>query len=469
MGIDWDIPPAHQEALSELDFFKNAGIAFVQVEGVQSSQLVDQIIGRDMDLWVSSGLKFVRRFDFRDRRVIEDRLTDPLFFYYDLGIPISRYTMFEQPQHFEGLSDSLVYYTGIVNGLYDGPIDILVHSFLDLSGIDGIEIGKTLNDKPIKDIIKHDVGYLFISDAFLSNNPAHRLRELWSDQDSKRIAYVMNAPIFIKLYTDDPLFRYVVDSYTNDLNAVVALPPPTLSEEYIQLESFLYLALVLMFFSVFLGNISYQRSITRYFTNHNFFISDLVMKRIRSTSSVFFLWMMSLCFATYSIWILASSTINEHTMELIFTHYPLLGSILASGILGMFFVVALLIISVQVVTSVWAIITTIGKFGPQQVLHLLYIPHQVMIPVIFICVLFFMNTGDTISLYVMATFSMITLVTSFPIISIDLFSSMQKKRLFFVVAGPILYMVTVGFLVYWIFTSTSIPDTVTLFIQTATR
>ncbi|HAC15000.1 MAG TPA: hypothetical protein DCE78_03525, partial [Bacteroidetes bacterium] len=107
VGVDWDMPTTSASITSDLKLFKDNGISFIQIEGIVDASVIQQIAENNFELWVSSGLKFTRRSDKFNQDQFQDLITDPLYYYRSSPLPISRYTLLENPQLYDGFSETL--------------------------------------------------------------------------------------------------------------------------------------------------------------------------------------------------------------------------------------------------------------------------------------------------------------------------------------------------------------------------
>lgn len=468
IGIDWNTPANNDSFRSELNAFHELGISIIQIEGVLPLQQLQILNEFDFEVWVSSGLKFTRKFEFRNISALIEAVTDPIFYYKSNGLDFSRYTLVEQPQVFTGLSDSLQILAHAAGNVYDGMLDILTHTNITLHGFDDVQISRTLRNAEMINDTSLTSSYMYLTTPFLKDNPAYILRDIWSNKSLNSNIFIFNSVDFFNLSNSDPDFLPLLRAYTQDRNSVIALTRTRADPSAHSTSAAILLLIGLMIFiSIIMSNAGYQRSITRFTITHNFYVNDVMMRRIRAGGDVLFSWIMTFVFGSILFHAMVSATYNEITREMVATHHPVIHFILNSGTIAQLFASVFVMIAIQLLTYIWILISVRLRIRPSQILQLYLIPQQLIVIFTILALLIFLNSGNGNYLILFTGLNYLMVLFAFPIIAVDIAKYLQKRKAFFILSGPLLYIITILAILIWLFTSTSAIDSIILYLQIA--
>jgi hypothetical protein len=467
IGIDWDTPNNAVSFTEQLNIFKESGISIIQIEGILPQNQIQSLKQSNIEIWVSSGLKFTRRFDFINTNQLLNTVTDPIYYYQSNNLELLRYTLIEQPQIFPGINDSMRTLVQAVRSIYSGPLDILTHTQIELDQLLNVEIINTTRDILSIDT-SLDTPYIYFSAAALKDKPSVILRELWSNPEFQNLTYLFHSEDFFDFIRIDDDFLKLVSEYTLDVNAVVALQIPEIDvRRGTTTEAILLLIGLIIFVSIYLSNAGYQRSVTRFTTTHNFYVNDVMMRRIRAGGDVLFAWIMTFLFGGILFHVTMNATANIGTSQMLNTHYPFIYAIVSSGTIPQLILSSVFIILIQLVTFIWITLATKLRFQPSQILQLYLIPQQIIIIFTLVALLIFLNNGSAVYLVIFTILGFSMIFLSFHIISFDLIKYSQKNKLFFLLTGPVLYTIVLIILFSWLYQSTPFIDTILLYLQIA--
>lgn len=467
IGIDWVIPSSSASFSEQISLFEEAGVSIIQIEGIIPLNQVQKLQNSSFQIWLSSGVKFTRKFDFRNIQALENAVTDPLYYYRTNDLKIYRYTLIEQPQIFPGIGDSLTILINAVQNIYDGQLDILTHSDFNLQHDSNIRITNISRELPAKDELNFD-SYLYFNSSALKGRPSTILRELWSDPDFQNHIFLFSSEDFFHFANSDEDFIRLVTEFSKDVNAVVALQ---LTEEDARrgttTEAILLLLALMIFMTIFLSNAGYHRSITRFTTTHNFYVNDVMMRRVRAGGDVLFAWIMTFLFGGILFHVTVNATSDLGTSQMLSIHYPFLYAVVSSGTIPQLILSSVVIIVLQLITFIWICLATRLKFQPSQILQLYLIPQQIIVLLTIIALLIFLNNGSAAFLVIFTILGLSMIFLSFHIIAFDLVKYIQKYKLLFLVTGPILYTIILLIILIWLYHSTPLIDTIKLYMQIA--
>jgi hypothetical protein len=467
IGIDWEIPNNSATFLEQLSLFQDVGISIIQIESIIPPDRVQILRESNFQIWLSSGVKFTRKFDLRNIKELENAVTDPLYYYGANNLKIYRYTLIEQPQIFPGLSDSLSNLIKAVQNIYDGHLDILTHTPFDLSGTTNIHVTNITRDIHVTDHFSFD-SYIYFTSSALKEKPSTILRDLWSDPSFHDQIFIFNSEDFFTFLSTDIDFLRLVTEYSRDAKAVVALQSPDEdARRGTTTEAFLLLIGLMILVSIFLSKAGYHRSISRFTTTHNFYVNDVMMRRIRAGGDLLIAWIMTFLFGGILFHVTINATTDLGTTQMLNAHYPFFYAVVSSGTVSQLILSSVFIIVLQLITFIWIFLATKLQFQPSQILQLYLIPQQIIVLFTIIALLIFLNNGSAIFLVIFTILGLSMIFLSFHIIAFDLVKYSQKNKLFFLLTGPILYTIVLLIILSWLFQSTPFIDTIKLYLQIA--
>ena len=465
-GVDWKIPESIPEQEQQLKQYKDFGFSVIQIEGVVDQSTIELIQTYGFNLWISSGIKFLRPSDFPDQQNLVDRLTDPLFYYRNNGISFERYILLEHPLKTVSFLSELKDFIAETEGVYTGEVNLLISDQDFEIIVNEIGLGLTLNSfdtTTVNALPLESIDYFHVLNSAFNLNSAREFRNIFANSNLKDKTWFFESKI-IETLDSSPDLAKILKGFSLNNNAVIALGPEIAEEDTLVVITITILILITLFIAIFSTNASYQRSIIRYLLTHNFFINDVMMKRTRITGALPLSWLLSLLFGVLFIWIAFDSIFNEVTIDMLQYHHPYLGSILSGGVSSVITYSTIGLILLQLVSFFWITASTFGKSSMAQVAQILLVPHQLIIPLTIIVSLFYLNSNSPMILFYSFWLFFAIMLISIPMTCIDILSQSQGKKSINWVLGPISFvLVMVGLLIY-ILHYTSIPDTVSLIL-----
>lgn len=466
-GVDWEVPGSINEQKQQLDTFASLGIRIIQIEGIVDSETLGLINDTGFELWVSSGVKFYRPSDFPEQNQLTDKLTDPLFYYRNNEIAISRYTLFEHPLASSTFIEMLDEVIPIVRQLFAGPTDVLIAPGIRQEISPLINIGLTKDNfvqYHIGEVPDDRIAYIHILDNAFNVNAARQFRDILLDKNTSRHVWIFDSHTLINLEPTSDFVR-ILKAFSTNSTAVVALGPELAEEDTMVIITIVILILVTLFAAIFTTNAGYQRSFTRYFLTHNFYVNDVMLKRTRFTGAVPLSWALSVFFGMLLTWITFDTVFNDNTTEMIMFHYPAFGNILNNGVLSVLLFSALSLIAVQFITFAWVATSTIGKSTFSQIAQIILIPQQLIVPLSIIASLVYLNTYSPIFMLVSYASFVVIVLISVPLTSVDILRHSQGKNRLNWLFGPVLFTTLLVILITYVVEYTAIPDTIRLLLS----
>ncbi len=466
-GIDWTPPTSQQDINKELDIYKNTGFSIIQIEGIQDDAIIDAIKERGFQLWVSSGVKFVRNYDLKkSTESIATRITDPLYYYRSKGIHIDRYTAFENPQ-FSDEFFTLWSEIGVqIPRIYSGLVDIKLSASVDLSENNLSNLALNVLEWPLSSNRLSFNPPLFLSEPILNENSARTLRLIINDVAHLTAPLIISSNYFATLVEKDPNIITVIRTYSQDSKNIVALPS---NDQSSKSSSNLVFALLLawtILFIIIKSSGSYFRSVSRYFLTHNFYIDDVMMRRTKLGAETALSIFISIVFATLILSAYKVIALNGIIEDIISFHYPISWELFTTNSAIAFLTIVGGIVCIQLIGLIWLFISTFGTVRFSHILQIYFIPQQLIVVATTIFILFHFNNFLSpfwLNTLPIACFLIVVLSPIFA--SFDIDEYIGSGRIRFWIFGPTLYLTTLLAITYWLYRGTAIFDTIALFRQ----
>lgn len=466
-GIDWTPPVSRQDINTDLDFYKSAGISIIQIEGIQDDVIINAITERGFQLWVSSGIKFVRKYDLkRSSETIATNITDPLYYYRSKGIHIDRYTAFENPQ----FSDDLFAFWSVVNDqiprIYDGIVDIKLSTSVDLSDLNISHVSFSVLRWPVETGRLAANSPLFLSEPILDDNSARRLRVIINDVAQLATPLIMSSHYFGTLVKNDPKILTIIRSYSQNSENIVALPSSNQSSKSSSNLVFALLLVWTILFIIIKSSGSYFRSVTRYYLTHNFYIDDVMMRRTKLGAETALSIFISIVFATLVLTGYKAIAVTGIIEDIISFHYPTSWELFSTNSVIAFLFIVGGIVCIQLIGIIWLFSSTFGTVRFSHILQIYFIPQQLVVVAATIYILLHFN--DFLSpfwLNALPITCFLLLVLSPIFASFDIAEYIGSGRIRFWIFGPALYLTALLAITYWLYRGTAIFDTIALFRQ----
>jgi len=465
-GVDWEIPESLIEQNQQLKEFRDNGISVVQIEGIVDQSTIELIQSFEFELWISSGIKFLRPSDFPVQQNLIDFLTDPLYYYRNNSINFERYTLFEHPLKTDSFDSNLPQLIDEAENIYSGKIDILTSNIQPDFSIQGFSFGHTISSFDttyFRGLELESVDYFRVLNSAFSLNAARHLRDLLANKVHKEKTWILGSDIVTTMESNPDLSK-VIKGFAANKNAVVTLGPEIVEEDSLVFVTVVILILITLFVAIFSTNASYQRSLIRYLLTHNFFINDVMMKRTRLTGAVPLSWLLSLLFGVLLLWITIDKVFNDVTIEMLKHHHPFVGNILADGVVTTISFGLIGMFLIQLLSFLWISAATFGKSTISQISQIFLIPYQIVIPLTIVASLFYLNSNSPMIFFYSFWVFVFIMLIPVPMTCIDILRQSQGKKSINWLLGPVLFVIIVTGLTIYTIQYTSIPATIQLIV-----
>jgi hypothetical protein len=263
----------------------------------------------------------------------------------------------------------------------------------------------------------------------------------------------------------NPEALQILAAFSRDPNAVIALStaPPTGQND--QLQTILLLLLWGTFLVFFMLSGGYHRSLIRYFTTHNFYINDIMMRRIKPGNEILISLILSLMSAGVLMVLFFQYSLDSTTIEFLNTILPFVYIISSGGIITQFLSGSLLIFALITPGLLWLSITAGGTLHQSQILQIYLLPLQLSILFASAALLSVMNGVNPGFISGMLILTLLTLLMMVALCAIDFIPYMQTARSRFIWRGPVTYYTILLVGLTWVTLTTDSLPIISMFFQ----
>lgn len=466
-GVDWNPPASITESTKALDLYSEIGISAIQIEGILSRQLIDSVKSRGFELWVSSGVKYPRRFDFNNHfDSLTTAVTDPLYYYRGNNIPVARYTVFENPQNFDAFGSVWEQFESEILRLHPGIFDMRLSAALYQNFFENSHHSVTIQSFPDAQKLHVSGIPLFFESPSLDFNTSRKLRELVSSHENGKLTLFFPSEYLDVLMESDRNLADVIKAYSIDKKNVIALPAavePTDSDSV--LIFVLLVAWTLLIITVSSSG-SYYRCVYRYFFTHNFFVDDILNRRTKAGGEILLGFILAVIFGVLMFYAYLEVIMTGSVVELLHHHVPSIAHLLTGSPFLKVITLVTAILFLQLLGLLLILPSTIGNIRFSQILQIYFVPQQLLIPVATLFLLLLLNgLLSYFWLTALPIFGIIILITPALFTMLDVAGLSAKSKARFWITGPILYIILLAAGIMWVRLLSPVYDTFALINQ----
>jgi hypothetical protein len=469
IGIHFDssILSDSDTSQDELNWYNSIGIQIVQIDGIQPASKIAKLTDYGFRIWVGSGVAFIRSLDIRTNpQRLELNLLDPLRYYISNQIHVDRYVLASHPYIADTVLAVLTKSMQSVTVLNPdvSPTIMLTPGAHKKSEFDSANIIFVIdevddaNDIPGSSII-------YILTGSLGHTPLHSLRSLLELAIRDNHTLIFPLTYLRTIHDKWPESTAMIALYSNDPAAAFSLESQSDSLFVTNMTALLLIVGTALFLLFLTNNGSYLRSLSRYTSTHNFYVNDVVFRRIKTGSEIPISFLVTGFFLGLLLHVIADALSYELLREMIEYHAPFIFILLDSGGAAPFISGIILFGVLQLFIATWLYISLMGRLSPGQVLQLIQPPSHFIIPVSCIITVLYLNGLSGYSHIVAGIISPIFILIILLVASTDIYLNLQNNRGAFLIAGPVLFAGTLGISIWYLIAYTSLIENVSLMIQ----
>lgn len=466
IGVHWEMPGQQTEQIADLQSFHDVGLSFILVNGTSDLNVLTQLPDYTPQLWLSSGIDFIRISDIRER---SDSFQSIIYSHISSipqrSLEVERYIISGHPQRGEEVAS----FINTIAKRFDyetAPPLFLITTPGSAGHFDRTNTSQIIAIDGLNDVsVIAEGGTLYIIPPTLDSSPARNLRLVFDIARSKNIKVMLPSDYLKKLIDIDPYLVPVIAEYARSSKPVIALPAdftPPLSINYSVILLVGYWIIFLIFFSI---NGAYNRSVTRYIFTHNFFVNDVMSRRLKAGNEIVISILIISLFSGLMTMILASTISNTLVMEMLSHRTPFLAQALFSSEFSAMMTGVVFVLAVQLIGLIWLRLASLGFVRAGQIMHLMLIPMHLVVLVGTVMAILNLNDYDG-NIHIGLTLVSFALLLISPILaSADISGFIPLKRARFILLGPVLYTISAILGLIFIFWATSAQDTFKMVIQ----
>lgn len=468
--VDWEIPGTSAELLADIELLQRVGARGVLVHALQEPTLLQDMLSRGLQIWVRSGNRFHKsnQHPFSEEQL--QQFTDPLYFYRNAGIPVSGYIAQEFPRFDEDYPELMAPIFEELRSVSTRPIYLLLSEPQWTQAASSIQqvlpaqnLILALDDNTEIRSYPGIAAYYYAVSPKIDGAAMH-LRTLFL-QTPAQTTVVVNIAQLRHWQHSQPEALQVIQSFSSDAQAVIALQSFRTNTPTDVLPAVLLLLLWGVFLTFYMLSGGYHRSLIRYFTTHNFYINDLMMRRIKPGNEIFISLLIPLLSAGVLSILFFSYAINPIAAEFLANQSTMIEIAANNGAFPQFlFGVGVFTLTI-IPGLLWFMITTVTHVQPVQLLQMYLLPLQLLLAFTSLAIIALLNGLGAGATLLLINLAGLTVFLAPLFTAIDVYAYMQLAKSRFLWRGAIsFHLMAAGLMVWWML-SNEVLATVGMFLH----
>lgn len=439
--------------------------SFFLIDGILEPQMVASLMISGKPVWVASELNFTRSFDLRHHPdSISNSLLDPIIYYRRSGLAIETYIMGKHPQassdiitFFEKSLPELQSLTTATPAVITTPKS--AHTFAGLNLVEIVSIADYADLERSSDFL-----HLFLLPEFVQTDPANNLRFILDHAiDSNQTIIIPLSLLESVSDYDSQIWPLLREYITADTPVFAINQFSTKLSAHNEITGILLFVCWLFFGLFFFANGAYHRSLSRYFFTHNFFVNDVMNRRLKPESEVLVGLLVTSMFSGLFAVIMYEQLDTWLIGRLMDVHGFWFFSYFQSYI-AIFTVGALSMLTGITGIILWLTAAGAGKISINQSTQIVLYPMHVILPLASVLAIFQLNDVSGALPFLLGIVGFLTLLLCMPVCSLDVWGFMMQQQKRFTLAGPVLYTTMLLGILIWILFNTPAADTLLLIV-----
>ena len=245
--------------------------------------------------------------------------------------------------------------------------------------------------------------------------------------------------------------RYLIRDFTSGNNITFPLPQQPEPPPFINWSVILLLLIWGSYALHFRYQPIYSQSMTRYFSNHMFFVDDVMENRLRNVLPGFILLIQHALLTGLFVFACVEVLVSSLGLDVIRNYFPSL-MFLESTTLSLFLSAVIVAVVLQTVSVIWIYVTNKKLTSFSQILNLYSWPLHLNLIVVTFLVVFNSVGFDEIWTLILITVFILIWFFSFNIAAIDSSKYLEKGRYLFLLGTVGIHVcIVIGILVYLLY------------------
>jgi hypothetical protein len=407
----------------------------------------------------------MRRYDLSNYSdSLSTTITDPFVYYRRAGIPIHTYILAYHPQASERILSFLeskhaeqVIPANVRTAIVTTPkasSELKSNTFDNILAVDELRDFEAVPGNRT----------IYILPPTLGEDPARNLRHILQQSIVREQEIIIPLSYILNLQESDRRIIPLLNEFINQETPIFALSENANQSRYMSLTIISLVICWLVFGMFFFGNGHYYRRLTRYLLTHNFYVNDVMNRRLKTENDLIIsIFVVSLFYGLF--WKVLAQALNTHLITSILRlHTPSLYPYLTNEfvVFGVGFLFSLVLIVIGVI---WIFAASGGRVTPGQILQLYIYPLHIAIPAATLMAILQLNQLHG-SIHLMITgITVLISIFSLVLTSSDIAPYLQQHRRKFTILGPMLYILSVSGLLAFVLIRTPFLDNILILVQ----
>lgn len=441
-------------------------VSFYVIDGIQDMQVLSSIKKAEKPIWVASGLSFTRSFDLlKNPDSLSNALRDPVIYYRRAGITIDTYIV---GTHIQASSDLIAFLEASLDdiSMLSGARSALLTTVENASDFSALTATGIVSISQNTDLaLTKAYSYVFLLPEFVEEEPAAKLRIALDHALTTGQGVIIPWSLLEHMSDSDPLIWPLIQEYMTAETPVFALNrSSTIQTATSGTIGILLLGCWLLLGLFFFANGAYHRSVSRYFFTHNFFINDVMSRRLKPESEILIGFLITSLFGGLFAICLFEQIDSWLVRELLDVHGFWLFDYLQNDAVVFAFGALSMITGISVII-LWLSAASSGRVSLSQATQITIYPmHIIVLLATLLAVLQLNGVSGKLPL-VIGLAGFFGMLMCMPVCSIDVKGFLMQQQMRFTLVGPVLYTTVVLSALVWILFFTPTIDTFMLLVQ----
>jgi hypothetical protein len=454
LGVYLNADEASALTESKLQSFRSSGIRVIQIPD-HAPASISELIGASGFRWI---IEHQNPFYFHDYRSDADSLLIAEFHqnararYTNTTLPLIAVNLFQYPYETDNASAAFMSrMAGIVREHIDVPLfyvsGIENERVPVVAGFNFTSHAAGVNDQPEGSGFYHF--YPDYNSDFASLSALKNLMEVTTASQGQSVILIP-ADWLLTITEKHPFLRSTFPEYSSTGQVIFPLPADSSATPSINWSVILLMIVLGSYIVHYRYQPVYKRSISRYFTNHKFFVDDILEYRTRSFWPGFILLTQHAFLCGITAYLASKYFFSDAGLQALFHHLPLLALFVASSF--SFFIWGFLIsIVLQAVSVVWIFILNKKLKALVQAIHLYCWPLHLNLLVVMLMVSIYSANPDSGLLPILILLFPVIWFFSFNVAAIDAAKALRGSGIFYLILTVGIHVLLISALLFFLF------------------
>lgn len=475
LALQWEIPQNQDEAIQQLQRFREIGFTTLEIEQVPSEEVWNQIENSGFTVYGAFPIRFptLQTFAKPDSQFISTIEQYANFYLQQTSVTAVRlfeYGQITDPEFLEAIQP----YVKQIKKLSKGEIKVYAKTArpqsIALPPLDSYTYELQVNAYNFDQLIIPEPterinGFYYKPSGQVDVLVTPFKNVIEATSAHKNIPVFLESQWVLQILERYPSFASTLSSISTESDPIFPLPDETIPEPEQSTTIPLILLLIWGSFALhYSGSPLYRKSLFRYFTSHSFFVDDIYRRHIRSVLPAFIIIMQNAFLVAICIYALFDVLFTQLGEDALFYHlkwFTFFGYSSFSIFLLAFSIIAIL----SFLLILWLYFSNKALTNLSQVATLYSWPLQLNLIVATILVPVYIAGGNAFTITVLALFAIVIFLSSFVFASADTVRFMRSKKGLFIFGTAGIYIALLTLVVISLTVSDNFNEVISLAIS----